>query len=168
MKDATYIGIDGGITGAMAAHHPDGTWQLRPVTVIDAGKDPLLDVWANFQFIREVSERAGGLENIVVVFEHAKKNPIFGAKGNFANGRHTEFWRVLLTFARIPFACVDPNTWQSHVFRGLAGTDTKTKARLYVEQRYPAAPLDQFKKRSDLEGVRDAMCIAAWARASLP
>jgi hypothetical protein len=163
----TYIGIDGGITGALAAVHPDETWQLKPVAVVDCGKDPLLDVSANFAFIQEVAQRAGGLTNLVVVFEHAKKNPIFGAKGNFANGRHTEFWRVLLTFAGISFAWVDPNTWQADVFRGIAGADTKTKARLYIEQRYPAVKLEEFKSRSQLEGLRDAMCIATWARSAL-
>ena len=163
----TYIGRDGGITGALAALHPDESWQLKPVAVVDCGKDPLLDVPANLAFIQEVAQRAGGLPNLVVVFEHAKKNPLFGAKGNFANGRHTEFWRVLLSFAGIAFSWVDPNTWQADVFRGIAGADTKTKARLYLEQRFPAATLAEFNGRSRLEGLRDAMCIAAWARSAL-
>lgn len=159
----TYIGIDNGITGAIAALYPDDSWQFFPVSVLDTGKDPLLDVPANLAFVEDVGYRAGGHQNLVVVFEHAKKNPIFGAKGNFANGRHTEFWRVLLTMAQIPFAWVDPNTWQAHVFRGIAGSDPKTKARLFIAQRFPGVTLDSFK-HPQAEAIRDAMCIALWAR----
>lgn len=163
----TYIGIDGGITGALTAIHPDDTWQLKPVTVFNTGKVRLLDVPASLAFIQEVAQRADGIRNLVVVFKHAKKNRLFGTKGNFANGRHTEFWRVLLTMAGISFLWVDPNTCQADVFRGIAGTDTKTKAMIYLQRRYPLVRFDDFTNRSQLEDVRDAMCIACWVRSNL-
>ena len=91
----TYIGIDNGVTGAFALVSPDEQWQFAPVSVLDCGRDRLLDIPGNLDFIRRAAEQAGGRENLVVVCERQLKNPLFGAKGNFANGRNGEFWRVL-------------------------------------------------------------------------
>jgi hypothetical protein len=163
----TYIGIDGGFTGAIAAIHPDDTWQFKPVVVIDTGKDRRLDILANQTFLREIAERAGGVENVVTIFEYAKKNPLFGTKGNWANAQNTEFWRVCLTLSGFPFAWVDPNTWQNEVFRGIPGTDTKARAQLFLQQRFPNVSVDEFKCRTNREGIRDAMCIALWGRSNM-
>ena len=160
----TYIGIDNGVTGAFALVSPDEQWQFAPVSVLDCGRDRLLDIPGNLDFIRHAAEQAGGRENLVVVCERQLKNPLFGAKGNFANGRNGEFWRVLLTLEGIPFCWVDPRTWQKQILQGIAGTDTKKMARLFLKQRYPGLKLEDQFGSATIEGVRDALCIALWAR----
>lgn len=163
MTMKTYIGIDNGVTGAIAALGPNDRWLFHPVDVVDCGKDRILDVHQNLAFIRDVEEMSGGTSGIVVVYEQQKKNPVFGTKGNFANGRNGEFWRVLLTLSAIPFTWVDPNTWQRDVLKGIPGTDTKMMAKLFLDQRFPEVPLATYNK-SKQEAIRDAMCIAVWAR----
>jgi len=153
----TIVGIDGRVTGALAAVYPDETWQVTPAHIIDCGRDKLLDVQGNLQFLNAVAERAGGMGQMVVACEMQKKNPIFGAKG--------EFWRVLLSLGGFSFCLVNPQTWQRDVLKGIPGTDAKRMARICVERRFPGIDLGAYN-RSQREGIRDAICIAAWARSN--
>lgn len=161
----TYIGIDGGVTGAMAAVDLNDSWTFFPVSVIDCGKDRKLDVFKNLAFIDAAVELAGGPENVMVVYERAKKNKLFGSKGNFLNGQNEEFWRVNLTRSRLAFCAVDPNTWQHDLLVGtVIGDDTKAMAKVYLDQRYPIVRLEAQYNRARQEAIRDAMCVALWAR----
>ena len=162
----TYLGIDNGVTGAMAALYADESWEFQPVAVENCGKDRVLDVRRNLDFLRRVALRSGGAGQVVVAYEKQKKNPLFGTKGNFSNGRHEEFWRVLLTLNELPFCVVDPNTWQNDVLNGIPGTDTKARARVYVGRRFPTVNLAAAFNAARQEAIRDAMCIAAWARSN--
>jgi hypothetical protein len=62
----TYIGIDNGVTGAIAALFPDNTWAFQPVRVIDCGRDRVLDVSGNQTLLAALIERAGGSQHVVV------------------------------------------------------------------------------------------------------
>lgn len=159
----TYIGIDNGVTGAIAAIFPNESWSFAPVRVIDSGRDRLLDIPGNRQILDDLVQRAGGTDEVVVAYEISKKNPLFGAKGNFANGRNGEFWRVLLTLMGVPFCPADPQAWQRLMLQGIPGTDTKRKAALFIDQRFPRMDLSGFNAEQR-EAIRDAMCIALWAR----
>jgi hypothetical protein len=160
----TYIGIDNGVTGAYAILRPDDTWEHSPVLTIDCGRDRLLDVHGNRDFVLGAVERAGGRDHVLSLCERPQKNPLFGAKGNFANGRNGEFWRVLLGVLGIPFLVVEPRAWQKAIFLGIPGTKPKRRAQLFVEQRYPHIDLSAFGNAETREGIRDAMCLALWAR----
>lgn len=161
----TYIGIDNGVTGALAVIAPDENWLLQPVRTIPSGKGNgrLLDIFGNLDLLQDLIAQAGGIESVVIACEHQKMNPKFGTKGNFANGRNGEFWRVLLGLSRIPFVSVFPDTWQKDVLNGVSGDNAKERAKLYVAQRFPRVDLSSYGEAKRL-GIRDAMCIAMWAR----
>jgi hypothetical protein len=124
----TSLEMDNGVTGAFALMRPDETWEVAPVKIIDCGKEKLLDIHGNLEFIRRAAEAAGGPGELVVVCEESPKNPLFGAKGNYANGRHGEFWRVLLTVTGFSFAWISPRIWHGDVLHGIVGDDTKKMA----------------------------------------
>ena len=160
----TYTAFDNGPSGGAAVLLPDDTWLLEPVKVLACGKEKLLDIEGNLDLLRRAADAAGGVSQLVVVCEQLTKNPLFGARGNFAQGRHAEFWRVLLTMSGYSFAWVSARIWQRDILRGIAGTDTKKMARLFLDQRFPEVKLEGRFNAEQREGIRDAMCIALWAR----
>ena len=106
---------------------------------------------------------------MVAVVEKSQMNPKFGVKGNFSIGQNGEFWRVLLTVAGFAFTFVHARSWQAGLLKPFRGNlkgnpDTKRTAKLYLAQRYPALQLDGNYNAEQKEGIRDAACIALWAR----
>lgn len=159
-----YVGIDNGTTGALAGLSPDGQILCRPVEVQRLGNEKLLDIDGNLELLRLIISGSGQpLSNVLVVFEQAQIAPRFGARNNYTNGKNNEFWRVVLSMAKIPFCWVNPKDWQRSVFRGIRGTDTKTMAELVCRQRFPDSDFRAYN-RSQREGIHDALCIALWAR----
>jgi hypothetical protein len=159
-----HIACDNGFTGAIAALLPDGSVLGYPVKVIDLGRERLLDVEGNLALLQGIIARAGvPVSGVVVTYEQSPINPYFGHKSNFTNGKNGEFWRVLLSMAKIPYTWVNPKVWQKHVFRAVRGDDTKAMAALVVKQRFPSLELNGHTK-TELEGIHDALCIALWSR----
>lgn len=163
-----YLGIDNGLTGALALLLPDDSLAFHPVHVRDLGKERLLDVRKNLAVLQEMARLAAARGcKLLTVFEQGPKSPEFGAKNNYTNGRNNEFWRVLLSIEQIPFGWVNPRRWQDDVFLGIRGDDTKQMAKLLVEQRFPRVTFPKMTKTEE-EGIMDAICIALWAREHHP
>ena len=160
----TYLGIDNGLSGAIATLFPDGQWQLWPVACDKSGRDRLLSIPAARGMLAKLAAQADGLSNLVAVCELPPLNPRFGAKSNFTCGRCGEFWRVILTVERIPFSFVSAQTWQKVIFQGVPCSDPKAVAAACMRQRFPGVVEAQSFNKEQLQGVVDAMCIATWAR----
>lgn len=159
----TQIGIDGGRYGAIFALYPDLTWEAHPV-LVGGDDEVMLDVRGNSRLIEAMVARAGGRDNVQVTYERCRKNPMFGYRNNFVNGRHDEFWRVLLEEKGVPCAPVFPRTWQDPCLGRGGSLDTKERALRYVRSRCgDLVWLDKFNK-VQREGIVDAMCIALWAK----
>jgi hypothetical protein len=159
-----YCGIDNGYSGAIAAIGPQGDLVHQPVIVQELGGDRFLDVQKNFAILRAFAAGFGAAkEQVFVVYEQSRKNPRFGAIGNFINGKNGEFWRVLLALGGYSHCSVNPQTWQRHVFQGVRGTDTKAMAAMVVQQRFPAITYGGYTAEQ-IRGVNDAILIALWAR----
>jgi len=159
----TYIGIDGGSSGAMAALYPDLTWEAHPV-LFTRIEETFLSVLGNLRLIEAIAKRAGGIDKIQIVYERCRKNTGFGTRNNFVNGRNDEFWRVLLEAKGLPCAPVFPRTWQDPCLGRGGDVDTKVRALSFVQSRCSdLAWLDKFNK-IQRGGIVDAMCIALWAK----
>ena len=162
-----YIGIDNGYTGAAARIGINGELVFRPVAVSNLGGHKELDIDGNIEMLQDLIASSGARpEQTLVVVERGQVGRDFGAHNNFVNGQNHEFWRVVLSRSKIPFAWVNPKTWQKIIFRGLGGTDTKAVAALACRQRFPELNLRGYN-RSQREGIHDAICIALWARQTL-
>jgi hypothetical protein len=168
--DISCVGaLDGGVSGGFTGRLPDGTWDAHPVVVAMERGRRVLDVLGNLQMLRSFAERAGGIDRVLIVYEAAGQNQIFGWRNSFVIGRNDEFWRVLLTLGGFRYASVHPNTWQTAC--GIKSTkrkdrkekDTKPKALAFVRKHCGALEwLDKFTKVQQ-SGIVDAMCIALWA-----
>jgi len=159
-----YLGIDNGFTGAVSCLLPDNRVFARPVKFIDLGKEKLLDIEENRLMLREMIAAAGTTKDkVLVVYEQAQVMQKAGARNNFTNGKNGEFWRVLLTLEQIPFMWVNPKDWQKQMFRGVRGDDTKVMAALVRRQLFPEFD-GSGHNRSQMEGINDAILIAACAR----
>lgn len=159
-----YIGIDNGFTGAIVLLTPDDQIVCRPVVVLDLGKEKLLDVAPNVTMLRELTDIAASYDcGVHIVFEQSPIAPIFGVKNNYTNGKNNEFWRVILTLGKLPFSWINAQKWQKELFAGIRGDDTKAMAALVCRQQLPALDVSAYK-RSQTEGIHDALCIALWAR----
>jgi hypothetical protein len=159
-----YIGIDNGYTGGIAVIDPAGELSHRPVLVTELGSDRALDVRGNLAILDQLLATSGVPRGqVFVAFEQSRKNPLFGAVGNYVNGKNQEFWRVLLTLAELPFCSVNPQTWQKQLFQGVRGTDTKAMAAMVVQQRFPTVAYSGYNAEK-IRGVNDAILIALWAK----
>jgi hypothetical protein len=159
-----YIGIDNGFTGAVVRLNEPNEILCRPVPVTDLGQYRILDVAGVEALMHEMITKAGApLNNMIVVFEQSPITPLFGARNNFVNGQNNEFWRVLLTLKKIPFTWTNPKMWQEHIFAGIRGNDTKAKAAIVCQQRFPHFQTIGYS-RDEIKGIYDALCIALWAR----
>jgi hypothetical protein len=125
----------------------------------------MLDVRGNLQALEPIAAKSGGRPNLLVVYERCRKNPQFGTRNIFANGRYDELWRVLLAVRGLPCCPVFPRTWQDDCFRDLPPADTKLRALTYVRQHCPDLAWVQDYTKLQRTGIVDAMCIALWAKA---
>ena len=161
------VGIDNGTSGAIACITPAGEVLCEPVIFQDLGKEKLMDIDGNLALLRQMIDATGlPVQQVTVVFEQAQITPKFGFRNNYTNGRNNEFWRVLLTMARIPFSWVNPQAWQRAIFNGIRGDDTKEMADLVRRQRFPDLDLSGYT-RIQAGGINDAVCIALWARQTI-
>ena len=168
----TYVGIDNGTSGAIAALDPSDRFVLlEPVRTENLGKRLILDIKGNREILADVARQAGGSQHVVVAYEKPPMNPKWSFASGLAIGRDAEFWRVLLTIECIPFIQVHALTWQTGLLKAfrmsLPGkADPKAAARLYLAQRFPKVSLDGKYNATQCKGLRDAMCLACWARSA--
>jgi hypothetical protein len=165
MQPTTYVGIDGGSSGKAVSTVDFLNWDVHDLGTVWLGGHRLLSVETNLEILNTVAFKAGGLQNVFVAYEQSRKNPRFGTKNNFVNGRNEEFWRVVLSISKVRFVSVDPKTWQSVCLKDITLSDTKERAREYLRRRCPSTDwLDAYNK-APREAIQDAMCIALWCRA---
>jgi hypothetical protein len=163
--NAVWVGVDGGVSGAVAALFPDGTWNTYPVAVGRWNQDRVLDIDGNAKILELITSKAGGSAIVFVAYERARKNKKFGIYNLFQIGRHDEFWRVFLTLRNMQFCDVDPRTWQSFCWGARGKGNTKLRALAYVRQRFPKCDWLRNFNQEQRKGIVDAMCIALWAAA---
>lgn len=159
-----FVGIDGGSSGAMAKLDQYGNWEVCLVSTEWEGGHRLLAVEENLDVLRAWGIKAGGLDHLVVAYEKSRKNPAFGTKNNYVNGRNQEFWRVIFKVLNIQCYAVDPKTWQSLCFKGITCPDTKDRAREYIRRHFPGIDWLEDYNKAPREAIQDAMCIALWAK----
>lgn len=139
----TFLGIDPGASGAIAALSPD----FHPVAVLDYDRE-LCASW-----VRNIAEQ----QNLLAFIEHVHAMPKNGAVSMFNFGANFGWWKGLLDGCEIPFVMVDPKKWQNHF--GLVKKTPTDKPSLDLCRRcFPTVDL-HLKKHN---GRSDALCIASF------
>jgi hypothetical protein len=161
------VGIDNGCSGAVAAIEvTNGSTpkvilcNTMPITSI--GKNTYIDEQAVYDTLVSLKEK---YQDIVIGFEIGQRQPIFGTKGNFANGYGYGVIKTVVRLTGIPHIEVNPRTWQKAIFQDIRGADMSTKDASieYCRRTYPEQtllPTARCTKKHD--GMADALCIASY------
>lgn len=164
-----YIGIDPGITGALAvldSETKDVSFFDTPTMQVKVGKKIKYqqDVYAIVSLLRGIVEG----KDVMGVIEKVNAMPGTGANGTrqtmgatsaFGFGCGFGQWLGVLASLQIPHQQVNPRTWKMAM---MADTGKeKDASRIKAMQLFPRSAKDLTRKKD--HGRADALLIAAWA-----
>lgn len=153
-----YIGIDTGLSGAVAIIYGDSIQIFdAPTTTIKSGKknkrkyieSVMVDILEPFK------------EDSHVCIEAVHSMPGQGVAAMFSMGEGYGLWRGIVATLRIPYTLVTPQAWKKEMMAGMG--KEKAASCLRAQQLYPDAELFTPRGRA-LDGRGDALLIATYLR----
>jgi hypothetical protein len=169
MLEPIQIGIDPGISGALAVLHPNRQIEFydTPTVQIRSGKKikNTMDTYAIVTILQGITSQ----RDVMVTIEKVNAMPGMGAGGErqsmgatsaFNFGMGFGIWLGILAALRLPHQQVHPRTWKMAVMSDM-GKD-KDASRIKAMQLYPeSVPSLTLKKH---HGRADALLLAEWGR----
>ncbi len=155
-----FIGIDNGVSGALAAINAfSQIIALLPMPIQKARKGNEIDVAAVWRWIDDLGAREG----ITAILEEPGGSKSAKAATSMAGSFHA--LRTILTLKGIRWHRVTPQKWQREMFPGCKAGDTKPRAlelsrRLWPDDGFLATP----RCKTAHDGLIDAALLAEWAR----
>ena len=150
-----YVGIDPGLSGAVAVLHPtyDDISVFDTPTVKTARRNEF-----DLRAMREILKQYNSPETMVIV-EAVHSMPRQGVASSFNFGAGYGMWLGLLVGLEIPYVTVTPQRWKSamHIPAGSA----KGESYLRACSLFPAATGLLAKTK---DGRADALLLAAYGR----
>ena len=159
-----FIGIDPGITGAIAEIDPYGYVVLRdtPTIEIKKGNKTKID-YAPLQmaaFLDGFASTRIPTTSICHVFiEKVGAMPKQGVTGMFGFGKGFGMWLGILAAFKIPYTLVTPQAWKKELMQGMADKDA---SRIRAQQLFPNC-VGELSRKKDI-GRADALLIAEYGR----
>lgn len=148
----TIVGIDPGISGAIAMYDPEGQRMLRvadmPITAKSSGKGNQVAAHALAIILRDMAPT-------FAVVEQQGAMPGQGVTSMLSLGRTLGVIEGVLAALEIPYVLVQPQAWKKRA--GLKGAD-KDKSRTLAMQMFPGHATDLARKLD--HGRAEAMLIA--------
>ncbi len=164
-KSHVFVGIDPGITGAVAAIDNNGNflnvWDT-PSTVVKRGKKyrnvhlPCLMV----EILRRITEDYRGVP-ITVALELVNAMPDQGVVSMFSMGYGLGLWEGIVTALMLPLERVTPVKWKHQMMGGGKG-DGKQASIVRALELFPHAA-DHLMRKKD-HGRAEALLIAEYFR----
>jgi crossover junction endodeoxyribonuclease RuvC len=150
-----FIGIDPGLSGAVAVIHPDGKVEVidTPVALVKKNKHDY-SAW-------EMARILGRFErdvNVVCGIESVHSMPKQGVASSFSFGRGLGLWEGILASFEIGYGKVTPQAWKKLLMSGMG--KEKDSSRLQAQRLFPTAELNLKKHH----GRADALLIAEFMR----
>lgn len=157
----TYIGIDPGFKGAVAAITENAAYVSdTPSAIIGKSKREYL-IPEMIRILDEFTSREGILiSDVVVAIEKVHSMPRQGVASAFTFGKGYGIWLGILASLHIPYDEVTPQRWQKEMMDGMQRG--KDAARVRAMQIFPSLS-ESLKRKSD-DGRADALLIAEWRR----
>ncbi len=153
-----YVGIDPGLSGALAVLGEEG--QLIAVwdtPTVKTGKKTVYDVAEMAKILSWERDWA------TVTMEQAQGMPGQGITSTFRIGEGFGIWRGILAAFKMPLLTVRPSVWQRAMFKGVAiGNGTKEKSVTLAMQLFPGIDLTPGRCRTPKDGRSDAALIARY------
>lgn len=156
-----YVGIDPGVSGAVAVIDRGSLYVHDPVLFTKRGKSRISPYWAITLF-----SDLTAVDQVSVMIEEQWPRPGEGALGAFTAGYNFAIYEAAARANGAKIDYVLPQAWKKHY--GLifpAGTDlkyVKTASRVKAADLFPASA-DFFKRVKD-DGRAEATLIADWGR----
>jgi len=150
-----YIGVDPGLSGAIACIYEDDYIRILPTPV--AGKE--IDV---SRIVGWMDDRTRHFD-VLAYIEKVSAFPGQGVSSMFKFGFVTGVIHGVIRTLGIPLFTVTPQAWKKKV---LEGTDKSKEAAIdYCLRAYPDVKLFRTEKsRTYDSGMADALCIATYAK----
>lgn len=162
-EELTYIGIDNGISGALAFYKPAKQMLVTmPMPIIKAksGKGfkseydipQILSIIRNFSFIR------------MAILEKAQSFPGQGVSSMFTIGKNFGIMLGILTALQLPHQIIHPRRWQKRMFEDIPHKDTKAASILVASRLFPSHDFRATEKSKVLHhGCSDAALMAYYS-----
>jgi len=158
-----YIGIDNGVSGALAQIGPD--WVHITETPVVAGKGGGFDEPAMWALIQEIDQPAFAVIEGVAMFVPPGRPGGTFPKGVMSLYVCQALWRAFLTAKGIGYRIVRPRTWQPALMGQVDRSQIKARSIITAKQLYPQAKLRRSDKcRVDDHNFADALLLAEYAR----
>lgn len=157
MSALTYIGIDPGVSGALAVIHPDGEVSLydMPTALVGKTRKRSEVVEGQLRFLLALEADPG----CVCFIEQVSAMPGQGVSSMFGFGVSYGIVRGVVAGLGIRAELVTPQAWKKHF--GLLGAD-KDAARAVASRLFPNVSL---ARKKDV-GRADALLLAEYGRAT--
>jgi crossover junction endodeoxyribonuclease RuvC len=167
MKPKLYLGVDPGVSGALALLDAEGGVRDRiamPLIKAAGGGKSEFDL-AVIRDLLLVWKAEGDLFATVEKTQPMPPSMKFGgATTNFHRGMGRG-WAWMLTAMLIPHQLVAPQRWQKVMHEGTNGEDTKAKSILAVHRLFPSVTLPRTaRSTTENDGIADAILIAEYGR----
>ncbi len=158
MTVRAYVGIDPGLTGALAVVVTGG-----PETEARVWDTPTAKVSRGYEYLvasmHELLQLPEGAE-IVAAVEQGIAMPRQSSSSTFKTGRGIGLWEGLLAGMGIPYEMVTVHRWKAAL--GIAKGADKATSRVLAQRLFPQLA-DQFARVKD-DGRAEAILIALWLR----
>ena len=152
------IGIDSGLTGAIAAIDEKlNILGLEDTPIIKAGGKALYDVAVMAAALRRLCLIGVAL----VILEQQQAFSGQGVTSTFQTGYGFGLWSGILGALEVPYRTVKPSVWTREILKGCPG-DGKARSIGFVTRMFPVAELVPPGCRKPRDGRADALCLAYW------
>lgn len=155
----TFLGIDPGITGAVAALRHDGTIGFYDAPIAKSGGRTVLIPAVMKNILVEEYNHAPD-NGIQVALEKVHSMPRDGSMGAFTFGKGVGIWIGILTAIPIPFHEITPQRWQGVMLDGMP--KDKDSSRMKALQLFPE--LTEQLKLKKHHGRADALLLALYLK----
>lgn len=157
------IGIDPGLTGAVAIINGDGNIHIfdTPIVEIKHGKSKKKEYLpAQMSNIFHIDFLIGSKHHVFLEKVHSM--PKQGVASTFNFGKGFGIWIGILAALKIPMTFVTPQAWKKKMMHGMGDKDA---ARIRAQELFPEV-VDQLSRKKDI-GRADALLIAEYGRCEI-
>ena len=157
----TYIGIDNGVSGAIAVWFDLCEPDLFKMPTAKYGKRNIVDL----PRVCHIFDNAKMPGDTFCILERAQVLPNQGAVSGFNYGDSYGSIKGILTALEIPFEITQPKAWQKLMLAGMDRSDTKAASILRCKQLFPNVSLKATERcTKDDHNMADALLMAEYGR----
>lgn len=151
-----WVGIDPGVTGAIAILTGPGIWQIDDMPTIEVGKHREVDVGELVELFRDFPFQEYQVQ--LVAIERQQAMPGQGLSSTFKTAQGYGVLLGVVTAVGLPLMCPRPMDWKRAMRLGKG----KDAARDMARKRWPSH--SAYLRRKQDHGRAEAMLLAEWAR----